>query len=87
MMEIALGLVACAVFAALAAVAITAALESARVDDVIGEVFSPWIHDPFGASDARTVVEPSAVGDQAPTRPTPGPDAVGEDRERAAARL
>jgi hypothetical protein len=47
MMEIGLGLLACGVFAALTAVAVTAALKSARVDDIIGEVFSPWIQDPF----------------------------------------
>lgn len=55
MMEIALGVMACAVFAALTAVATTAALKSARVDDLIGEVFSPWIRDPFedpGAMDS-----------------------------------
>lgn len=52
MMEIALGLLACAVFATLAAVAVTAALKSARVDNIIGEVFSPWIQEPSAATDA-----------------------------------
>lgn len=46
MMGIALGVMASAVFAALTAVATLAALKSARVDDIIGEVFSPWIGDP-----------------------------------------
>lgn len=69
MMQIILSLVACAVFAALAAVAVTAALKSARVDDVIGEVFSPWIHDPFGASDSRQAAEaPPGGADQAASR-------------------
>ncbi|WP_332676798.1 hypothetical protein [Brevundimonas sp.] len=51
MMEIALGVLACAVFAALAVGAATAALRSARVDDIIGEVFSPWISHPSGEAE------------------------------------
>ena len=52
MMQIALILMACAVFAALAALAIAAVLRAARIDDLIGEVFSPWIEDPSGPSPA-----------------------------------
>lgn len=48
MMDIALGLMACAVFAALAAVSVTAALRSARAENIIGQVFSPWIEDRSG---------------------------------------
>jgi hypothetical protein len=56
MMELGIALLACAVFAALAAVSVTAALKSARVDDAIGEVFSPWIEDPFGRKSAAETV-------------------------------
>jgi len=41
-MGIALALLTCAVFAALTIVAVAAALKSARVDNVIHELFSPW---------------------------------------------
>lgn len=41
-MGLALALLTCAVFAALTVLAIAAALKSARVDNVIAEVFSPW---------------------------------------------
>jgi hypothetical protein len=85
MMEIALTLMACAVFAALTAVAVTAALKSARVDDVIGEVFSPWIHDPFEAPAAPKVAEPPRADDDAPTRQPPGSGTVPEDRPAVAA--
>ncbi|HYC66876.1 hypothetical protein [Brevundimonas sp.] len=57
MMGLALILLACAVFAALTAFSVTAALRSARVDDIIGQVFSPWIQDPFAASEGAVAVE------------------------------
>lgn len=59
MMGIALTLLACAVFAALTTFSVTAALRSARVDDIIGQVFSPWIQDPFAASEAAVAAEAS----------------------------
>lgn len=85
MMEIALSLMACAVFAALTAVAVTAALKSARVDDIIGEVFSPWIQDPFAASKAPVL---AAVPRTEAKRRTPhGADASPNDRQAMAARI
>lgn len=84
MMEIALSLMACAVFAALAAVAVTAALKSARVDDVIGEVFSPWIQDPFAASEDRGAADGPRTGMEAP-KPH-GLETAPEDGRPASAR-
>ncbi len=68
MMQIAMMLMACAVFAALAALGISAALRAARIEDLIEEVFSPWIEDPVGLS-------PSSR-DEAWAVPDPGPDAA-----------
>lgn len=42
MVGIGLALLTFAVFAALTILAVTAALKSARVDNVINDVFSPW---------------------------------------------
>jgi hypothetical protein len=67
MMEIALTLLACAVFAALTAIAITAALKSARVDDIIGEVFSPWKPDSLAATAARRPADAARVEAETPT--------------------
>lgn len=62
MMEIAQLLLLCAVFAALVIVAVTAALKSARVSDVIGEVFSPWLEESFSVSDAPTLADRGSDG-------------------------
>lgn len=61
MMEIALGVMACAVFATLTVVAAGAALKSARVDDIIGEVFSPWIERSPQAADEAKAAAPTAA--------------------------
>lgn len=80
MFEIALILLAGAVFAALAFVAITAALKAARVEDVIGEVFSPWLQDPFGPAETG---EAAARDDGPPPREG---EAAAETRRAVAAR-
>ena len=83
MLEIALLLLASAVFAALTFVAVAAALRAARVEDVIGEVFSPWLHDPFGSPDG----EPAAGNDDGPPPQHPrGAEAAAEKRRAVAAR-
>ncbi|CAN7267008.1 hypothetical protein [Brevundimonas sp. LjRoot202] len=84
MLEIALLLLACAVFAALTFVAVTAALRAARVEDVIGEVFSPWLHDPFGSPGTG---EPESRTDDGPPPQYPrGAEAAAEERRAIAAR-
>ncbi|MBI2262353.1 MAG: hypothetical protein HYU62_11915 [Caulobacterales bacterium] len=84
MLEIALLLLACAVFAALTFVAVTAALRAARVEDVIGEVFSPWLHDPFGAPETG---EPAPRDDRGPPpHHSRDSEAVAEKRQAVAAR-
>lgn len=87
MFEIALLLLACAVFAALTAVAVTAALKAARVEDLIGEVFSPWLQDPFGASGGPEIGEPTSrdEGDASPQYPRAS-EAVPEEPRAVAAR-
>lgn len=80
MFEIALILLAGAVFAALAFVAITTALKAARVEDVIGEVFSPWLQDPFGPDETGE----AAARDDGP--PPHDAEAAAETRRAVAAR-
>lgn len=73
MMALGMSLMACAVFVALAAVAVTAALKSARIDNVIGEVFSPWIEDPFEQRDTASATKglPDAPAGTAPEKGQP----------------
>lgn len=85
MLEIALLLLASAVFAALTFVAVTAALRAARVEDVIGEVFSPWLHDPFGAPETGEPA-PRDDGGPPPHHPCDGEAVAGEKRRAVAAR-
>ena len=65
MMQFAMMVMGCAVFAGLAALAISAALRAARVEDLIEEVFSPWMEDPVGLSPTSR--------DEAWAAPDPGP--------------
>lgn len=84
MLEIALLLLASAVFAALTFVAVTAALRAARVEDVIGEVFSPWLQDPFGSPETG---EPASRNDDGPPPQHPrSAEATAEERRAIAAR-
>jgi hypothetical protein len=64
MMQIATLLLLCAVFAALVIVTIATALKSARVENLIGDVFSPWLQDPFETSTAPDASEPARLEGQ-----------------------
>lgn len=87
MFEIALLLLACVVFAALTVVAVAAALKATRVEDVIGEVFSPWFQDPFGSSGGLEIGEPTSrdEDDVSPQHPRAS-EAIPEERRVVAGR-
>ena len=69
MMGIAQLLIACALFIGLAAIAVTAALKTARVEDRIGEVFATWLHDPFDDTNTAPGAEPASREGAEPRNP------------------
>lgn len=84
MMEIATLLMLCALFAALAAFAVTAALKAARVENLLGEVFSPWLHGPFGDPGTGGTSQPGSLDELARHGPRPYEGELSESLPTAA---